>query len=158
MSKRYYETTFIVDSILEDDKVEAIITRYTNLFTKNGGEIVKTEKWGRKKFSYPIKKRNTGSYISIEFTSEPSIIAKLERAYHLDDDILRFLTISYDKKSLDTRNAYHTRKEAEEKARAEARQEMMQQENSAATVPEATQVSESKETLTDLPAAGRSTS
>jgi len=131
MSKRYYETTFIVDSILEDDKVEAIISRYSSFFQKNGGEVVKTDKWGRKKFSFPIKKRSTGSYISIEFTAESPIIAKLERAYHLDDDILRFLTISYDKKSLETRNAYHTRKEAEEKARAEARQELIQAENAA---------------------------
>ena len=125
MAKRYYETTFIVDSILEDDKVDAIISRYINFFEKNGGEVAKTEKWGRKKFSYPIKKRVTGSYISIEFTADPSIIAKLERAYHLDDEVLRFLTVSYDKKSLETRDTYKARKEAEEKARAEARQELI---------------------------------
>jgi small subunit ribosomal protein S6 len=135
MSKRYYETTFIVDSILEDDKVDSIISRYTGFFTKNSGEVVKTNKWGRKKLAYPVKKRTTGSYISIEFTAEPSIIAKLERAYHLDDDVLRFLTISYDKKSLETRDTYLARREAEEKARAEAKLELLHQaENPAAEV------------------------
>lgn len=134
MSKRYYETTFIVDSILEDEKVDAIITRYNNFFTKNDGEVVKTEKWGRRKLTYPIKKRVTGSYITFEFTANPSIISKLERAYHLDDDILRFLTVSYDKKSLDTRNTYLARKEAEEKARAEARLELAQQEMEPAVI------------------------
>jgi small subunit ribosomal protein S6 len=129
MSKRYYETTFIVDSILEDDKVDSIISRYQNLFAKNGGEVVKSEKWGRRKLSYPIKKRTTGSYITIEFRAEPSIITKLERAYHLDDDILRFLTVSYDKKSLETRDAYLARKEAEEKARAEAREQQQAEMN-----------------------------
>jgi small subunit ribosomal protein S6 len=123
MSKRYYETTFIVDSILEDEKVDAIITRYNNFFTKNDGEVVKTEKWGRRKLTYPIKKRVTGSYITFEFSADPSIIAKLERTYHLDDDVLRFLTVSYDKKSLETRNTYLARKEAEDKARADARLE-----------------------------------
>ena len=136
MAKRYYETTFIVDSILEDDKVDAIVSRYTSFFEKNGSEIAKTEKWGRKKFSYPIKKRTTGSYISIEFTAEPSIIAKLERAYHLDDEVLRFLTISYDKKSLETRDTYKARKEAEEKARAEARQELILKEEEAKSAME----------------------
>ncbi len=125
MAKRYYETTFIVDSILEDDKVESIISRYINFFQKNGGEVAKTGKWGRRKFSYPIKKRTTGNYISIEFTADPSIIAKLERAYHLDDEVLRFLTVSFDKKSLQTRDAYLARREAEEKARAEAKQELL---------------------------------
>jgi small subunit ribosomal protein S6 len=127
MANRYYEATFIVDSILEDDKVESILTRYLNFIEKNNGEIVKTEKWGRRKLSYPVKKRTTGSYISIEFKAEPSIISKLERAYHLDDDVLRFLTISYDKKSLETRDTYKARREAEEKARAEARLEAAQQ-------------------------------
>jgi len=135
MAKRYYEATFIVDSILEDEKVEAIITRYISFFEKNGGEVVKTDKWGRRKFSYPIKKRTTGSYISLEFKAEPSIIAKLERAYHLDDDILRFLTISYDKKSLETRDAYKARKEAEEKSRAEAKLELAAAELAAVEVP-----------------------
>ena len=138
MSKRYYETTFIVDSILEDDKVDSIITRYRSFFEKNGGEIAKTDKWGRRKLSYPIKKRVTGSYISIEFTAEPSIIAKLERAYHLDDDVLRFLTVSFDKKSLETRDTYLARKQAEDKARADARQELLAlEEKSAEKVPEA---------------------
>jgi small subunit ribosomal protein S6 len=127
MANRYYETTFIVDSILEDDKIDSIVSRYTSFFTKNGGEVVKTDKWGRRKLSYPIKKRTTGFHITIEFTGEPSIIAKLERAYHLDDEVLRFLVISYDKKSLETRNSYLARKEAEDKARAEAREQLLAQ-------------------------------
>lgn len=134
MSKRYYETTFIVDSILEDDKVDAIVSRYINFFEKNGGEVVKTEKWGRRKLSYPIKKRTTGSYISIEFNAEPSIIARLERAYHLDDEVLRFSNVSFDQKSLETRNSYHARREAEEKARAEAKLELLRQEEEKSAV------------------------
>lgn len=107
----HYETTFIVDSILEDERVDAIVNKYTGFFTKNGGEVLKTEKWGRKKMAYAIKKKQTGSYVSIEFTAETSVIAKLERAYHLDDDILRFLTVTYDKKTLEERNAYLIKKE-----------------------------------------------
>jgi small subunit ribosomal protein S6 len=149
MANRYYETTFIVDSILEDDKVEAILNRYINFFEKNGGEVAKTEKWGRRKLSYPIKKRTTGSIISIEFSAEPSIIAKLERAYHLDDEVLRFSTVSFDKKSLDVRNSYHARRVAEEKARAEARQELLRQEEEKTAVAEPlssdTQTAEAKE-------------
>ena len=123
MSKKahnYYETTFIVDSILEDDRVESIVNKYTNFFKKNEAEVVKTEKWGRRKLAYQIKKKPTGSYVSIEFTGDPSIIAKLERAYHLDDDILRFLTVSFDKKTLDERNAFLIKKEQILKERAEA--------------------------------------
>ena len=99
-AQKHYETTFIVDSILEDEKVDIIISRYTSLLQKNEAEVLKTEKWGRKKLSYPVKKRTTGSLVSVEFIADPSLIAKLERAYHLDDDVLRFLNVTYDKKTL----------------------------------------------------------
>ena len=108
---KHYETTFIVDSIFEDERVDAMVNKYSNFFTKNSGEVLKTEKWGRKKMAYAIKKRQTGSYVSIEFKADPSVIAKLERAYHLDDDILRFLTVTYDKKTLVEREVYLLKKE-----------------------------------------------
>lgn len=128
---KYYETTFIVDSIFEDDRVDSIVNKYANFFKKNEGEVIKTEKWGRRKLAYPIKKRATGSYISIEFTADPSVIAKLERAYHLDDDILRFLTVAFDKKTLDERNAYLIKKEQVMKEREAAVQLQQQQSQSA---------------------------
>ncbi|MCX7878681.1 MAG: 30S ribosomal protein S6 [Ignavibacteria bacterium] len=108
---KFYETTFIVDSLLEDDKVDAIINRYNTFFSKNGAEVLKVEKWGRRKLAYPIKKRTAGSYITFEVNADPSVMAKLERAYHLDDDVLRFLTIAFDKKTLADRQVYLEKKE-----------------------------------------------
>ncbi len=134
--QKYYETTFIVDSIFEDDRVDSIVNKYSNFFKKNEGEVIKTEKWGRRKLAYPIKKKVTGSYVSIEFTADPSVIAKLERAYHLDDDILRFLTVAFDKKSLDERNAYLIKKEQVMKER-EAAIQQQQQSAEADKVPDA---------------------
>ncbi len=145
MSKKahkYYETTFIVDSIYEDERVDSIVNKYSNFFKKNEGEVLKTEKWGRRKLAYPIKKKATGSYVSIEFTADPSVIAKLERAYHLDDDILRFLTVSFDKKTLEERNAYLVKKEQIMKEREAAALLLQQQQQSA----EADKVAEAKTT------------
>jgi small subunit ribosomal protein S6 len=120
---KHYETTFIVDSILEDERVDSIVNKYSNFFKKNEGEVLKTEKWGRRKLAYSIKKKSAGSYVSMEFTCDPSVISKLERAYHLDDDILRFLTVSFDKKTLEDRNAYLIKKEQILKEREAAAQQ-----------------------------------
>lgn len=110
-STRFYETTFIVDALLEDEKVDKIIDHYTKFLKKNNAEVVNVEKWGRRKLAYPIKKRLSGSYVTLEVNSEPSVISKLERAYNLDEDILRYLTVSFDKKTLMDRNAYLEKKE-----------------------------------------------
>lgn len=101
-----YETIFILDSILEDDKVESIKNKYIKLLEKEGSEILKNENWGRKKFANAIKNKQSGFYIDLEFSAKESTIAKLEKAYHLDDSILRFLTISFDKKTLVLRKEY----------------------------------------------------
>ena len=107
---RNYETIIILDSVADEDKIESLIQKYVSFLTKNGSEIVNIDRWGRKKFAYPIKKKHTGYYVSIEFTSGADIVAKLDRAYHLDENVLRFLTISFDKKTLAERKQYFEKK------------------------------------------------
>lgn len=108
-----YETIFILDAVLDDDKVESMINKYTDFLSKNGSTVLRVDRWGRKKFAYPIKKKFTGFYASVEFAGLPGIVGKLDRAYHLDDNILRFLTVSYDKKTLAEREAYFEKKQQE---------------------------------------------
>jgi small subunit ribosomal protein S6 len=107
---RNYETIIILDSVADEDKIESQIQKYVTFLTKNGSEIVNIDRWGRKKFAYQIKKKHTGFYVSIEFTSGADIVAKLDRAYHLDENILRFLTIAFDKKTLVERKQYFEKK------------------------------------------------
>jgi small subunit ribosomal protein S6 len=110
---RNYETIIILDSVADEDKIEAQIQKYVAFLTKNGSEIKNIDRWGRKKFAYQIKKKHTGYYVSIEFASGPDIVAKLDRAYHLDENVLRFLTISFDKKTLGERKLYFEKKAVE---------------------------------------------
>jgi small subunit ribosomal protein S6 len=105
-----YETIFILDALLDDEKVESIIQKYSAFLTKNNCSIVNIDKWGRRKFAYQIKKKHTGFYISIEFIGPADVVAKLERQYHLDDNILRYLSVSFDKRTVSERKAYFEKK------------------------------------------------
>ncbi len=98
-----YETTFIVNAGLDDPQIDTVIDKVKELITKNGGEIMELAKWGRKRFAYPIKKKNNGFYVLCEFKSGGDIVAKLERHFQLDENIIRFLIIAMDKKSLQAR-------------------------------------------------------
>jgi small subunit ribosomal protein S6 len=99
-ASRLYETTFVVNAALDDPQIDAVIDKVTELITKNGGRVQDLNKWGRKRFAYPIKKKNNGFYVVIEFTAPGDLIAKLERHYHLDEDIIRYLTVQLSKKAL----------------------------------------------------------
>lgn len=103
--KRVYETTFIVNASLDDHQIDAVIEKVKDLITKNGGEIREFVKWGRKRFAYPIRKKNNGFYVVIEFGAPGDVIAKLERHYFLDENILRYLSLVLDKRALKARTA-----------------------------------------------------
>jgi small subunit ribosomal protein S6 len=110
-AEKNYETIFILDSLADDDKIESQIKKYSDFLTKNGSEVNNIERWGRRKFAYPIKKKHTGFYVSIEFSSGADIVAKLDRVYHLDENVLRYLTVSYDKKTMNERKIYFEKKQ-----------------------------------------------
>jgi small subunit ribosomal protein S6 len=101
--KQIYETTFIVNAGLDDPQIDAVIDKVKEMLTKNGAEIMELAKWGRKRFAYPIKKKNNGFYVVFEFASFGDLVARLERHFLLDENIIRFLIIALDKKSLQAR-------------------------------------------------------
>ncbi len=101
--KNIYEATFIVNASLDDPQIDAVIDKVQEVITKNNGEIMELAKWGRKRFAYPIKKKNNGFYVVLEFKSSGDLIARLERHFLLEENIIRFLIIGLDKKALQAR-------------------------------------------------------
>jgi len=106
--KRDYETTFIINASLEDSQIETVITQATEIITRNGGELTATNRWGRKRLAYTIKKKNNGYYVHLEYVAPGPVIPQLERMLLLDENILRFLTIQLDKKALVAREQHRS--------------------------------------------------
>ena len=113
-TKRLYETTFIVNASLEDPQIEAIIARVQEVITKNSGEVVAVNRWGRKRMMYQIKKKNSGYYVNMDFNAPTTIVKALEHVYMLDEHIIRYLTIKVEKKALKARSQAALRKEEED--------------------------------------------
>ena len=93
-----YEVTFIVDPVLSGDEINATAQTYVDHLQSEGCKIVHVDEMGLKQLAYPLKKRTTGVYYCIEFTTEGgSIISKLELAFRRDERIMRFLSVKLDK-------------------------------------------------------------
>ncbi|HRI85004.1 MAG TPA: 30S ribosomal protein S6 [Ignavibacteria bacterium] len=100
MSKKFYESYVIFDGNLDDSAIEDLIKKYESLFSKNEIDVVNIVRIGRKRLAYEIKRKVNGFYVCFEINSPPGLITKLERAYILDENILRYLTIFVSAKTL----------------------------------------------------------
>lgn len=93
----HYETVFILNPVLSDTQVKETVEKFRRVITENAGIVTNEENWGAKKLAYPIQKKGTGYYVLLEFDAIGELIAKLETAYHRDENVMRFLTFRLDK-------------------------------------------------------------
>ncbi|HLG31663.1 MAG TPA: 30S ribosomal protein S6 [Ignavibacteriaceae bacterium] len=101
MKSNVYESAVLINAGLEDNQIDLIINRIKETISNNGGEIREIENWGRKRLAYVVKKNKLGYYAIFRFDSPPDLISKLERFYQLDENILRYLTISLNSDALE---------------------------------------------------------
>jgi small subunit ribosomal protein S6 len=93
-----YELMYVVNTVLNDDQITDICDRVVAYIRDNDGEIVEEERWGSRRLAYPIEKKRNGHYALVWFRSGPDLIARLDRALRINDDILRHMVLRYDAK------------------------------------------------------------
>ena len=119
-----YEVTFIVDPVLSSDEIVATAQTYVDHLQSEGCKIVHVEEMGLRQLAYPLNRRTTGVYFSIEYSSaKGSINEKMELAFRRDERIIRFLTVKLDKYGVkyndDKRKGLIGKKRAEKEAVSE---------------------------------------
>lgn len=98
--KNAYELMYIVNAVLSDEQIKAVVERINKLITENGGEITEVDEWGSRRLSYPINKKRNGYYVNLFMQAPGELIVRLERSLEIDDDILRYMTLRMDAKML----------------------------------------------------------
>ena len=97
----FYEHTFIGKQDLSNKEIENLINKYSELINKTG-KILKTEKWGLLNLATQINKYKKGIFVHFKFESEKEDSIKLiEKKLSIDNDILRYLTVKYNKLDLE---------------------------------------------------------
>jgi small subunit ribosomal protein S6 len=96
----YYENIVILDAAMEDSGIDAAEKRITDLIEKMQGEVLKHERWGRRKLSYVINKHEKGYYLFFVFKSPPTAIKPLEELYKVFDPVFKFMIIKLRKKEV----------------------------------------------------------
>ena len=91
-----YEVVYIFDTALGEDRIQEKLARYHELLTGPGkGEITATDVWGRRQLAFPIKKKNAGTYVVVQFNSAEDALPEFERLLKLDEELLRYLVVQH---------------------------------------------------------------
>ncbi len=93
MALKDYEIVMVFSLSKGEEAVNALKTKFTDLISKNVtlGEV---DEWGKKKLAYPINYEADGYYVLINFSSEESFPAELDRVINITDGVLRSLIVA----------------------------------------------------------------
>jgi small subunit ribosomal protein S6 len=99
-----YETMYILRPDLGDEQVEQAVTKYQNILKDGGSGDIEIQNRGKRRLAYEINRHRDGIYIQMNYTGPGNIIAPMERAMRLSEEVIRYLTVKQD---------IHEEKEAE---------------------------------------------
>ncbi len=94
----YYEKVMILNPDIDDNAVNETVDRVKNVILSKGGEVLKTENWGRRKLAYELNKHQKGNYVLLFFKSPPDTILELEKLSKVIDPIIKFMVVRIIKK------------------------------------------------------------
>jgi small subunit ribosomal protein S6 len=94
--QRSYEVMFIVRPDIEDADVDKLIAGLEHTVTQGGGTVKSTEKLGRRKLSYMVRKFNDGNYVLLVIQAEGSLVAEVERRLRVTEPVIKFITVRMD--------------------------------------------------------------
>ena len=88
-----YEMLTIFQASLTDEQREQTLDKYIKMIEAKNGKIQVVNKWGVKKFAYPINYKKEGFYVLVEFDSESNLPKLLNDAMRIDEAVVRSLCI-----------------------------------------------------------------
>ena len=94
-----YEIAVLYHPDLEVDLSKAE-EKVTKLITSNGGKIVATDNWGKRKLAYTIKKQEHGIYVFYTVELPGENVKKVETTLNITDEVIRYLISRPDLKAI----------------------------------------------------------
>lgn len=94
--QRSYEVMFIVRPDLLEEDMEKLITTLQNHVTSAGATVQNTEKMGKRRLAYDVKKFQDGQYVLFTLTADGNAIHELERRLRVTEPVLKFITVRTD--------------------------------------------------------------
>jgi len=88
-----YETTFILEPGLDENRVNEELDRVSQWIKELGGSVVEVQRWGKRRLAYEIGKRRDGIYTLIVHEGSGPMVKEIERRMRLNEAVMRVLSV-----------------------------------------------------------------
>jgi small subunit ribosomal protein S6 len=91
---RNYEILYIIDASISDEDKEKVILNVKELVEKAGGKTEEPEKWGVRKYAYPVNYKSEGFYVLMNFEAEDTAIVGITNKLNINKNIVRHMIVA----------------------------------------------------------------
>ena len=93
---RKYELVYVVSPEASDEQVADLHTQVEAIVQRIGGQIEKTDNWGRRKLAYEIGPHKEGFYVLEVLQGSGDLVKELDRRLKVLDLVVRHLIVRVD--------------------------------------------------------------
>jgi small subunit ribosomal protein S6 len=93
---RQYELVYLLSPDAGEQAVKDLHAQVEATVSRFGGELVKTDEWGRRKLAYAIGPHKEGIYILQVVEGSGELMKELERRLRVNEQVLRYLVVRVD--------------------------------------------------------------
>ena len=92
---RHYEIVFLVHPD-QSEQVPAMVEKYQGMVTASGGQVHRSEDWGRRQLAHPINKIHKAHYALLNIECPFDVIKEIKTAFKFNDAVLRHMVLQRD--------------------------------------------------------------
>jgi len=93
---RKYELVYVVSPDASDEQVTELHTQIEGIVQRMGGQLEKTENWGRRKLAYEIGRHKEGTYVLELINGGGDLMKEIDRRLKVLDYVIRHLVVRID--------------------------------------------------------------
>jgi small subunit ribosomal protein S6 len=93
---RKYELVYVVSPDATEEQVNDLHAQVDGIVTRMGGQVEKTDNWGRRKLAYEIGRHREGTYVLETILGSGEAMKEIDRRLKVYDIVMRHLVVRVD--------------------------------------------------------------
>jgi len=93
---RQYELVYLLSPETGENAVKDLHAQIEATVARYGGELARTDDWGRRKLAYAIGPHKEGVYVLDLINGSGELMKELERRLRVNEQVLRYLVVRVD--------------------------------------------------------------